>query len=298
MRKSLWLILPLIICSLVLIAARGINRRVPLTLDDAARLNQLGSFSTLHKFGFNSEVDGSEETIYEGNDNSGPARIIIDTSAFTLYISSDNAADTEANNVTIVVEGLDASWDSQSVTVSAAGNTAGGGGMNGIAFVRVGAASSWMRINRAYNSDSAAVTGTIYLHSDGTDGDANGIPDEPTNQVRTIVSPSEDQTLQAFYTIPNGYNGLLRNWCVSALTTSGTTNAVTARLRMWPEGGVGRTQERTAVANPETVCIPYDPPLLFTEKTGLEVTGISSGAGSDVDVSSKFDMVIVPEVVR
>jgi hypothetical protein len=150
-----------------------------------------------------------------------------------------------------------------------------------------------MRVNRAYNTGSTDLAGVVYLHTDDVDAAvADGIPDIPSTQVRTIINAAENQTLQAAYTIPDGRAGFLKQWCVSALTTSGTTNALTARLRLTRQGGVGRVQSRMAISNPGTFCHEMDPPSSYQERDALEVTVVSTGAASNVDAAAMFDLML------
>jgi hypothetical protein len=235
--------------------------------------------SAIHRIGINSDVDASEETISEGHDMSGPARVILDTSAFTLYISSDNAGDTEP----IVVEGLDANWDAQSVTVTLAGLT----------FTQVGTATNWMRVNRAYNSGTTSLVGTVYLHIDDVDAaTADGIPDTTATDIRAVINAGENQTLQAVHTIPDNFVGFLKSWCVSVLSTGGGTGNILARLRLTPASGVGRVEEMLSPQNPGTECRTFSPPARYVARDALEATAISDGATND-DVASSFDLALI-----
>lgn len=272
--------LSLVFLALTLTAGQtGRVTTMPIQYEAAA--GYLVGFGTMHKFGFHDDVDNAEETVYEGPVFSGPNRIILDTTGFTLYISSDNGADTED----IRVEGLDASWDAVSVDVTLAGLT----------FTQVGTASNWMRVNRAYNIGTNDLAGVVYLHIDGTDGNADGIPDTPATDIRTVINAGENQTLQAVYTIPDGFVGLLTEWCASALSTSGTTNPITARLRLTRQGAVSRIQERFGVGNPDSFCHRNDPPEAYNARDALEITAVSTGAASNVDASATFHLLLIPD---
>jgi hypothetical protein len=235
----------------------------------------------MNKFGNNADIDNVESSVWQGPDFAGPERCPADTTAFTLYISSDAAGDTEI----ISVSGLDGSWDAQTVEVTLAG----------LAFTKVGATSGWMRINRAYNMGTTALVGTVYLHIDSVDAAvADGIPDTPGTDIKTIVNVGEDQTLQACYTIPDGFDGYLTNFCASALA-GGAGNPVTFRLRHYGnQGPVNRTQTKWTLANGSRQCQVFDPPVKHEARHMLEITGISTGAASNAATSGTFDLFLRP----
>jgi hypothetical protein len=98
---------------------------------------QIAGASSLYKFGYNPDINGTEETVWSQGGN-----VTWPTAAFTAFISSSSTADTSAGTgaQTVTVEGLDENYAAQSVTVS----------MNGQTQVQIGDASGWLRINRAF----------------------------------------------------------------------------------------------------------------------------------------------------
>ena len=282
--RALFALIPLIGLALMLLGGQsGRVTTMPIQYEIAA--GYLAGYDTVHKFGFHTDIDNTEETVHEAANfpalTQGPPRIILDTTGFTLFISSDNGADTED----IRVMGLDASWDAVTVDVTLAGLT----------YTQVGTSSNWLRVNRAFNIGTNDLQGVIYLHDDAVDGGADGIPDIPATQIRAVINAGENQTLQGAYTIPDGFMGLLTEWCSSALSTSGTTNPITTRLRLTQQGGVSRIQERFGVGNPDSFCHTNDPPEAYSARDALEITAISTGAASNVDTSATFHLVLIPE---
>jgi hypothetical protein len=227
----------------------------------------------INKFGFNDAItSAAEESVWEGDDLGGPARCPADTVAFTLNISSDNAGDTQK----VVVEGLDANWEHYHVEVDLAG----------LAFTPVGTASNWMRVNRAYNMGTTDFAGDIYLHTDDEDAAvADGIPDDPENQIKAVIGVGENQTLMACYTVPEPFYYFVNGWCVSNLASG--TGVVTARLHFTQEGGVDRIQERFTLANPGNWCHPYPDRKRYDAREMLEITGEVVGSGT-ADMSGSF----------
>ena len=96
---------------------------------------QVVGASPEYKFGFNPDVNGTEESIWGHGGNYPWA-----AAAFTAFISSSSTADTSAGTgaQTVTVQGLDENYATQSVTVD----------MNGQTQVQIGDASGWLRVNR------------------------------------------------------------------------------------------------------------------------------------------------------
>ena len=257
-----------------------------LNVDDG-RSHPFKGTSTVNKFGFNDDMDQTEESIWDGNDLGGPLRCftIIGTTAVALYVSSDDENDASDNNgVEVTVEYLDANWDDQTVTAALGVASAGG-----TVFAQVGT-EVIMRVNRAYTGDVAAV-GNIYIATDTTDGDADGIPDDIANQYVAGITIGEGQTLQACYTVPNGTVALMTRFFVGNASSVGN---ILYRLRASVEGAASRTKELHPVGSATPWLVPHDPPLRFAEKTDLELTG-DGITGANNDASGTFDLVLIPE---
>ena len=255
-----------------------------LMLGSAATAQTMGDMGAtplgyILKFGANDDIDNVETSVWEGNDAAGPERCPIDTTAFTLNISSDNAGDTEP----IVVQGLDANWDPVQVTVTLAGLT----------YTQVGTASNWMRINRAYNAGSTSLAGTVYLHIDAVDGGADGVPDTPSTDIKTVVMATENQTLQSCYTIPDGYVAYVESFCASNLGGGGA-DPITARIRSIASDGVYRTRTKFYLAAGSDRCESMGEAVRIPARTMIEMTGVSSGAGSNQNATANFLIHLLP----
>jgi hypothetical protein len=240
--------------------------------------------SALLKFGFNTAVNAAEESVSEVNDatgaNNGPARCILDTSAIPLVlVSSDDANDA---GLEITIEGVDSNWDAISATV----NLGVAALTSGTVYSIVGV-GTWLRVNRAYVSDSTAVQGTVYIHKDNiTDDGTDGVPDVPSTQTLAVINAAEQQTLHACYTIPDDYAaGFFLTEVCSSVNASGGAQASTFRLRLTTEAGADRTQLRFGVGAGLTSCQRFDPPKKYAPRNALELTAIG---GTNVDASGTF----------
>jgi len=246
----------------------------------------------VHKFGANGDVDAAEETLYQGEDlvAGSPARIWANqAAAYDLYVSSSANADA---TLTIVVEGLDDEWDAASETVTL---VAGGGPGTATTAIPSGSTGTqWLRVNRAYNTGATDLAGIVFLHT-SSDAGADGIPDTPASEMITGIAIGENQTLQAAYTVPDGFSAAITGVCASVLATSGTTTAATLRLRArLVQGQVLRTQQVSALTRGETGCRAFGPYLTYAARTDIEMTGLSTGAANLV-IGGAFDLVLLPD---
>jgi hypothetical protein len=259
-----------------------------LNVDDG-RSHPFDGTNTVNKFGRNADVDQAEVSIWDADElpttGAGPDSCftIIGTTADGMFVSSDDATDA---GLEISIEVLDANWDLSVITMDlgvAAATT-------GTVYTQIGSADL-LRINRAFATDDD-FTGNIYMHIDEADGDTNGVPDSPSTQTIAVITAGENQTLQACYTVPNGFNALLDQWTVSNLANA-ANNIVTFRLRKSVEGGAFRTTELLSLANGAAFQDDHDVPVLFTKKTDIQLTAIS--ANVNAAVTGTFDIVLLPE---
>jgi hypothetical protein len=246
---------------------------------------------SVNKFGRNQDADTTEDAVYEGSDLGGPIRCFADlaTTAVALYISSDDPSDASdgALPVTVTVEALDANWDLVTIE-QALGATVGA---TGSALTQIGS-TTLMRVNRAYVSGTNPALGNIYINADNVDAGPDGVPDNIATKLVTGIVIGENQTLQACYTVPNDYNAYLTQYCTSNVNTA--ANATMAfRLRRSVEGAASRVVELHEIGESLYQCTEHDPPILFAEKTDIELTSVSSA--NNGSTSGTFDLVLIHE---
>jgi hypothetical protein len=248
-----------------------------------------GSSSTVNKFGFNGDVDQTEESIWDADDlpteGDGPARcftnIAVDTPK-AIYVSSDDAADA---GLGIEIEVLDATWARSMVAM----NLGIAAATTGTVYTQVGSATL-LRVNRAFATGDA-FTGNIYVHIDGADDGTDGVPDTPATHTIAVITAGEEQTLQACYTVPLGYSALLTQFCTSNIWTA-AEKEIEFRIRRSISGAASRTTEKYTLSNATYACTLHDPPLMFSEKTDIELT--ADATGDNASASGTFDIVLVP----
>jgi hypothetical protein len=128
--------------------------------------------------------------------------------------------------------------------------------------------------------------GVIYATDTGDTYTTPGVPNTAT-LIRSTIGIGEGQTLQAFYTVPNGCTAYLYH--ASAGSVSGT-NATTMSLRKREFGAAFRTVEKFIVFKGNEN-VDHDVPLVFPEKTDIEIRG--DAAASTTDVAADFDLILV-----
>jgi hypothetical protein len=172
--------------------------------------------SDYHKFGNNSDIDQTEEDIWDGGGNANAnGTYDYPAAAETLYISSSDNGD---NTQTVEVLGLDAGWEDQSQQQALAGRTR----------TEIGSGLEWMRCFRAFNVSGTVLAGTIYIYT----GTATaGVPDN-AGDIRAIITQGQEQTLMALYTVPEGKTAYVRSWYASVTGKKDMFSNVRLRVRL------------------------------------------------------------------
>lgn len=232
--------------------------------------SQIFDHKSIYKFGFNSDVNGSEETIWDGG-----GIYAYPSAATVMKVSSSSANDTSAGTGarTVTVSGLDADYNEAEETVSLNGQT------------EVLTTTSFIRVNRAFvatagSGDTAA--GDIYV---GTGTVTTGVP----ATVYAKITLGQNQTLMSVWTVPAGYTAYMLRANLST-STANVNQYVTARLVQRPFGGVFRTQVQTTLQRGDEEFL-FPIPLSFPEKTDIETRAVSSGSNNLV--ASDFTVVYI-----
>jgi len=235
---------------------------------------QIAYHEFIHKFGYNPDIGDSPETIW-----SEGGLYVYPTSASTMYISSSSAADTAAGTGarTVTVYGLDADFEQISVTVS----------LNGQTGVQLNGALNWYRVNRIVVNTAGsggANAGVLYVGTEATP--SGGVP---ATKYATVAI-GDNQTLMCLWTVPVGYTAYLHQKDVSASSSAGKFAIFTLVSR--PNGGVFNVRDRVTLANNST-SIPYWNPIVFTEKTDIEVRAVADSAGGTITASATLDITYI-----
>jgi len=212
----------------------------------------------LLKFGYNGDIDDSEETIWDvGGLYAYPA------SAVTMTATSSSGATDE--DVEITVQGVDASYNelSETVTLDASGTATTTG--------------SFLRVYRAFVSSGTASAGNITIANGGT--------------TYAYVSAADQQTLMALWTVPAGYTAYLFQVDTTAFTVQ-NNKVATIRMLTRELNGVFRTQNKFDLfegAYHQDITCPQPIP----EKTDIEFRAIADSSNADLRVAATFDILYI-----
>ena len=231
---------------------------------------QIAGHSTVIVFGYNPDVDTSEETVWpDGGTIPHP------TSASVLKISSSSANDTAAGTGarTVYIEGLDGSYNVVSETVILNGQT------------EVETTNSYLYVNSFYVVTAGSGGANAGNINAGTGTVTAGVP----AVLYDIIATGYNNRTTGHYCVPAGYTGYMTNGLFSSGQASGTT-AVTGFLKQHGPDGIVRVGAVTTVNNSAAV-FPFDPAYAIPEKHCVGATAI--GAATNNAVSSYFNIILI-----
>lgn len=222
----------------------------------------------VRKFGRNPDVSTSEETCWpEGGIYSWPS------SATTMTISSASANDASAGTGarTVEIHGLDSNYDIASETATLNGQT------------EVTLTNQYLRVHRMVVQSAGSGgknDGIVYV------GSGTVTTGKPAN-VYSLISAGHNQTLQCFYTVPNGYDFYAMRYMVSA--SSGKTVSGIFYVREF--GKVFAAKTFTDVYQ-SAISVLLEFPDKVPAKADIDFRCVSSAASTSV--AGEFAGVLVP----
>ena len=205
--------------------------------------------SHINKFGYNSTVGSSFETVWDGSN----LYTYIDTAGTALVTSSNTSDD---NNGTVEIQGLDANYNVQTVTATI------GGSATTETFIRV------FRVKMLTANTGTSNVGTITITVD--------------SKSAALISPTKGQTLMAVYTIPAGKKGYLLKFQGNLEKAKESEFQIMTR----PFGGAINIKGKFGSPG-DVVNYDYPVPLEFDEKTDIEIqvkAGATTAAGALFDI--------------
>ena len=231
---------------------------------------QIDGHSTVIVFGYNPDVDTSEETVWpDGGTIPHP------TVASVLKISSASTDDDCAGRGarTVYVEGVDGSYNIVSETVVLNGQTA------------VNTTNSYLYVNSFYVATAGSGGANAGNINAGTGTVTSGVP----AVLYDIIATGYNNRTTGHYCVPAGYTGYMTEGSISAGQASGST-AVTAYLRQHGPDGILRVGAIATVNNNEA-SFQFDQPYKIPEKNCVGATAI--GAAANNAVSSYFNIILI-----
>jgi len=235
------------------------NRPIVISVSHGDAISEgLSGHYPVRRFGHNAAVGGAWETVYHGSD-----LYTYLTSAERLYVISDDTDDDGApvgNGArTVVVKGLDASYEVLQETVT----------MNGTTHVLTDA--SFLRVTKCWVA-TAGSTG----YNEGTITIKNNAEDNTLDQ----IEPQEAESHACIHTVPADQTTYLTFWSGSESSTKG------CEIAFWVRefGGIWRYKFGTLTLD-NLWCCEFALPYKFSEKTDVEVRALSTLGGAIVTAS-------------
>lgn len=225
----------------------------------------------LFKFGLNSDINGSIETVW-----SHSSLYVYPTTAAVMKVSSTSADDAAAGTGarTVIVAGLDADYNEISETVTLNGQTA------------VLTTNSFIRVFRAYvvtAGSGGTAAGTIYV---GAGSVTAGVP----ATVYAVIEIGDNQTVMAMWTVPAGYTFYIYRGTFSAASNN-AAQYVLGKFMVRPFGGVFRNAADITV-NSNVFGYDFKIPLAVAEKSDIEARAIAL-SGTNFYVTASFEGIYV-----
>lgn len=225
------------------------NTSLPVGL--AIQRGDVNNFSGVQKFGYNSSVGTSFETIWDA----GGDYTFITSAGTATATSSNTGAD---DNGTVEIQGLDSNYDLATETITIGGSAG---------------STSFIRVFRA-------------LMLTATTGNANVGTITITVSSTTVaqIQPTYGQTLMAVYTVPRKYQAYLIQLDIGS--SKDLENEIKFRIKQIDNGNVWNTRSFITARGGFTEK-NYPLPEIILEKTDIEMRAKSSATSS---ISGGFEL--------
>ena len=207
----------------------------------------------IDKFGYLPTATTSYKTVWDGDN------VYTYPSAATTMNVVSSAGGTD-NGIAITIQGLDASYNQVTETVTLGDDSAGG----------TATTTEFLRVFRAFVSGGTNITGNVTIQQDGV--------------VYAKIFAEMQQTLMAVYTIPAGFTGYL----VAGNLSVEKNQPVVAKLMTRPSGGVLRVTGLVTSFGVPFQRVWQIPPVL-DEKTDIE---IRAKAGATTSIAAGFEILL------
>jgi len=226
-------------------------------------------YSGVIKFGRNDSIAlNSTEDIWDGSGlYSFPTTALITSMSQTV----NQAALTDG---TIEVQGLDANWDftTQEVDLDGANTT-----------TAVTLPTPLIRVFRMKVLENVATDSPVRVHNVGETVDY------------AIISPGNNQTLMAIYTVPNGKTAYVTHWYAN-LNPATNQDPTSMNMRLWArDNQAGHERQIKHVLGLDAsgashFSHSFRPYYKFTQKTDIFIDGTTVGKAADI--SAGFDLIL------
>ena len=243
---------------------------------EVARGNVAG-WSHVHQLGYNDDVDtlSSPETVW----NSAPQPMLFLSAAETMYLISDDVADTAAGTGarTVCITGLDSSFDEIKEIVT----------LNGL--TPVTSVNSYLRIQHVFvvlSGSNESNVGTITM-----DPSVSGAPAR-----QATIDPDRGEDGNTCFTVPNNFDAFMAHLTVGVNSREGTGGIKEARVELykrlpgesWRIVKMYSSRSDGSSASPD---LSHTTPEFFPPMT--DIRSIADADVSNPSVNVMYDMVLI-----
>lgn len=196
------------------------------------------------------------------------------------YLSSDDALDI---GMQITVEGLDANYNEQSVTVV----------LNGQNQTQIGTGETFVRVFRAYTSGPIEFAGNVLIYDDTVVSVTLGVP-SPTTSVKAEIRALDQQTYMTHFTVPAGKTAYLVGRNTNIETGASANKSAIVDLRVREFGGVFRSKELEGLTTTGSSIIdePNRIPFRIPEKSDIKIC-CREVSSNDTGISARYSLILV-----
>ena len=242
----------------------GWPRRLYDHTDLAIARGHTAGYTAIYKFGYNPDVNGTEETVWAEGGN----YVWLDN-AVTVFASSSSANDTGGGTGanTITIQGLDEDYNEIEESITLNGQT------------QVATQLSYLRVYRAFVTlagSSGTSGGTVYL---GSSGATAGVP----NTVYANLGLG-NQTQIAAYTVPAGYTLYLDDINFTAGISQAGKVATCSFVSRDQGSNVFRTRFINVLQSNQLIT-KFEYPQPYAEKTDLECRVVTDSSNNAIGAS-------------
>ena len=242
----------------------GWPRRLYDHTDLAIARGHTAGYTAIYKFGYNPDVNGTEETVQAEGGN----YVWLDN-AVTVFASSSSANDTGGGTGanTITIQGLDEDYNEIEESITLNGQT------------QVATQLSYLRVYRAFVTlagSGGTSGGTVYL---GSSGATAGVP----NTVYASLGLG-NQTQIAAYTVPAGYTLYLDDINFTAGISQAGKVATCSFVSRDQGSNVFRTRFINVLQSNQLIT-KFEYPQPYAEKTDLECRVVTDSSNNAIGAS-------------
>jgi hypothetical protein len=226
---------------------------------------QIQGHTSFNVFGYNPDIDTSEETIWPDG-GTIPHPTVASALSIVSTSTDDDGSPVGTGARTVYIEGVDGNYNVVSETITLNGTTA------------VATTNTYLYVNQ------------FYVATAGNGGaNAGEITAKVSTTLYDLIATGYNQRTTAHYCVPAGYTGYLTTGVITTGQASGSTS-VTAFLKQHGPDGILRVGAVSTLNN-GSVQYDFTYPYVIPEKNCVGATAVGTAANNSA--SAYFNIVLI-----